>query len=557
MSQTVNDCLLRVDNLHIAFSEAGQGNTTEPADITTVVHGADFTLKRGRVLGIVGESGSGKSLTAKAVMGLLPAGAKVLSGSVLFDGHELPIDDEEVMRTIRGQRIAMLFQDPLSSFNPLHRIGRQIGEGLSIHREWSREQIRQRVTDLLCSVGIEDPKRIMNSFPHQLSGGQRQRAMLAMALADEPDILIADEPTTALDAAVQRQVVDLLLSVRQSISLIIISHDLPMMRSLADDLCVMQNGYVVESGSADSIFSSPEHPYTKMLMDSGEKEEPLSLPEEAEEILTVKSLNVRYPIGSGWFGKPRNYHHAVRDVSFRLRRGECLGIVGESGSGKSSLGLAVLQLIASEGNVSLMGQSLQSLSEKALRTYRSKLQIVFQDSLAALNPRLSVQECIAEGLRAQGTFSEKEIETRAIEAMRDVELDPDMRHRYPHEFSGGQCQRICLARALVMQPQCIVFDEPTSSLDRNTQFQVVQLVKKLQERLGLACLFIAHDLSLVRRICHRVLVMQGGDVVETGETENVFAAPRHEYTRRLLEAAMPAGVVRLEENANEYENNVA
>ncbi|MFV0421037.1 ABC transporter ATP-binding protein [Oleidesulfovibrio sp.] len=531
------DILLSVEDLRIGFGAMAQKGAT---DIVDVVHGVSFALRRGKVLGIVGESGSGKSLTARAVMGLLPAGATVRGGKVLFNGKPLPVSNDEAMRAVRGRRIAMLFQDPLSSFNPLHRIGRQIGEGLAVHRRWDKEKIKKRVAGLLEQAGMDDPQRIMNSFPHQLSGGQRQRAMLAMALADEPDILIADEPTTALDAAVQRQVIDLLLSLRASLSLtlIVISHDLPMMRSLADEVCVMQHGRIVETGSADRIFASPQHPYTRMLMDSGKDDVPVSVHSDAAPVLEVRGLNVRYPAGSSWFGRVRRYHHAVRDVSFALRRGECLGVVGESGSGKSSLGLAVLRLIASQGEVSFSGVPLHVLNEKELRSHRSRLQIVFQDPLAALNPRLSVQECIAEGLRAQGGMTETAMEERVISAMREVELDPEMRHRYPHEFSGGQCQRVCLARALVMQPECIIFDEPTSSLDRNTQFQVVRLLKTLQQRHGLAGVFIAHDLSLVRRICHRVLVMQHGDVVEAGDTASVFAAPQHAYTRRLLEAAM-------------------
>ncbi|ABB37252.1 Nickel-transporting ATPase., Fe(3+)-transporting ATPase [Oleidesulfovibrio alaskensis G20] len=543
MTQADNDVLLAVEGLRIRFD--GPAAEAEKAGGTgqDVVRGVSFCLRRGRVLGIVGESGSGKSLTARALMGLLPAGARICGGTIEYGGNNLAGLDDDAMRLLRGRRIAMLFQDPLSSFNPLHRIGRQIGETLAVHSGWKTARIRRRVASLLEQAGMDEPQRIMDSFPHQLSGGQRQRAMLAMALAGGPEILIADEPTTALDAAVQRQVIDLLLALRASLglSLVVISHDLPMMRLLADDLCVMQDGCVVESGPAERVFAAPQHPYTRMLLDSGADEQPVPVDAAAPEVLRVQGLDVRYPAGQALPFTPRRYHHAVRDVSFTVRRGECLGVVGESGSGKSSLGLAVLRLIRSQGSILFEGAPLHTLDEKQLRPRRSRLQIVFQDPLAALNPRLSVQECIAEGLHARGELSRAETEERVIRAMREVELDPAMRHRYPHEFSGGQCQRVCLARALVMQPGCIVFDEPTSSLDRNTQFQVVRLLRALQQRHGMAGIFIAHDLSLVRRICHRVLVMQGGQVVEAGDTATVFAAPRHAYTRRLLEAA-PAGL---------------
>lgn len=527
--------ILDVRGLSIGFTDA-RGAVSKP-----VVREVSFCLERGRVLGIVGESGSGKSLTALAIMRLLPAGARVLSGNVHFDGTDLSAIGEEAMRGLRGRRVAMLFQDPLSSFNPLQRIGRQIGEALSVHKRWKPARIRERVAELLRQVGLDEPARFMAAFPHQLSGGQRQRAMLAMALANEPDLLIADEPTTALDAAVQQQVLDLLLSLRRSmsLSLVVISHDLSMMRRLADEVCVMHDGGIVEQGETRRLFESPGHAYTRVLLDQGGDDLPAPVQDSAPVALAVRSLSVRFPLGNTWLGRARGYLQAVREVSFELCRGECLGVVGESGSGKSSLGLAVLRLIGSSGEIRFGETALHALNEKQLRPLRKRLQIVFQDPLAALNPRLSVRDCIAEGL-GRSSLDPEAVDRRVMEAMREVELDPAMRHRYPHEFSGGQCQRICLARALVMAPECIVFDEPTSSLDRNTQFQVLRLLRTLQERHGLASLFITHDLALVRRLCQRVMIMQAGRVVESGPTEEVFAAPRHAYTRRLLTAAMLA-----------------
>jgi len=520
--------ILNVSNLTLGFCG-------DPAE--AVVRGIDFSLERGRTLGIVGESGSGKSLTALALMRLLPPGARILSGVMDFDGADLAALAEPAMRRVRGARVAMLFQDPLSSFNPLHRVGRQIGEALAVHKGWPPARIKARVAELLLQVGMDEPERFMRAFPHQLSGGQRQRAMLAMALANEPDLLIADEPTTALDAAVQQQIVDLLVSLKGTLSIIVISHDLAMTRQLADEVCVMRAGEIVERGPAARVFGTPEHPYTRMLLDRGGERPPDPLPEAAPAVLEVEGLDVRYPAGSDWLGRTRSWVHAVRDASFTLRRGECLGIVGESGSGKSSLGLAVTRLIASRGRIRFCGSDLDAARERELRPLRRRLQIVFQDPLAALNPRLTVRDCIAEGLERAGA-DPAAIDQHVIRAMEEVDLDPAMRHRYPHEFSGGQCQRVCLARALVMQPECIVFDEPTSSLDRNTQFQVVELLRRLQRRHGLAGLFITHDLTLVRRLCHRVLIMQGGRVLEQGPTGRVFDAPEHPYTRRLLAAAL-------------------
>ena len=531
--------IIDIRNLGIGFAAGNAGDTPpEPA-----VRGVDISVSRGEILGVVGESGSGKSLTALALMHLLPPGARVLSGTMLLDGEDLTDASEERMRSLRGRRVSMLFQDPQGSFNPLHRVGRQIGEALAVHRRWKPERIRVRVAELLCEVGMDDHERFMRAFPHQLSGGQRQRAMLAMALANEPDVLIADEPTTALDAEVQQQVVDLLLRLREArgLSMLVISHDLPMMHRLADRVCVMRKGEVVEHGPAARIFGAPQHPYTRLLMDTGGDEPAPEPAMEATPVIDVCGLNVSYPVGTNWLGRAKRRLHAVRNASFSVARGESLAVVGESGSGKSSLGLAVTRLIASEGDILFAGARLDGTSSKRMRPLRRKLQIVFQSPLGALNPRLSVRDCIAEGLEARPGPGPKEVDARVAAVMREVELDPAMRHRYPHEFSGGQCQRICIARALVMEPDCIVFDEPTSSLDRSTQFQVVDLLRGLHRTRGLASLFITHDLALVARLCHRVMIMRDGCVIETGRTRDVFRAPGHAYTRRLLAAAMPYG----------------
>ncbi len=506
--------------------------------VEKLVHDVSFSLRQGRVLGIVGESGSGKSLTAKALMGIFAAGIHLTKGTMHFKGKELPITNTKAMQKIRGKHISMLFQDPLSAFNPLHRIGRQIGETLTLHTKLSSKEINFKIISLLEKIGLKDAERILRAFPHELSGGQRQRAMLAMALIAEPDVLIADEPTTALDAAIQLQVVELLRSVKDSVALIIISHDLMMMRTLADDLCVMQQGKVVEEGEAQEVFSAPKHSYSQMLLQrpSDILDTPVTQEKNAPTVLDVHDLAVQYKIGNAWFWQKQAVHFGVKNASFTLTQGECLGIVGESGSGKTSLGLAVLRLISSQGDIDFLGTNLQGMQPKALRQFRKKLQVVFQDPLAALNPRLSVYDCIAEGLRAHEKISEEEIKEKVTRAMEEVELDANIMHRYPHEFSGGQCQRICIARALIMEPACIVFDEPTSSLDRNTQFQITQLIKSLQHKLKLACIFITHDLSLVRSLCHRIMVMQHGEIVEYNNTEEIFLSPKNEYTKLLIEA---------------------
>ncbi|PIE65765.1 MAG: microcin ABC transporter ATP-binding protein [Desulfobacterales bacterium] len=527
--------VLTVNNLTLAFEEN-----------TEVLTAVSFSLYKGEVLGIVGESGSGKSLTARAIVGLLPNNCYRSSGSIQLEDTELTTLSDDELCTIRGRRIGLVFQDPLSCFNPLHRIGKQIGEGLAIHQQVTQKEIDTRVSELMHLTGLTDTTRLMNSFPHQLSGGQRQRAMVAMMLAAGPDILIADEPTTALDAIIQQQVLDLLNSLKKSMSLsmILISHDLAMVRQVADRIVVMQNGCIVERGACEEVFHNPQHSYTRSLLrrDTGRAQKTGG--DNEPVVLSVKDFNIFYPQGQALlpWKKPAQLN-AVKNVSFELRRGECLGIVGESGSGKSSLGLGISALIPSRGKVSVHGEDISKMSKEALKKLRANLQIVFQDPLAALNPRLSVEECIAEGLKAQKKFSQQEISIKVTGAMEAVELDPAMRHRYPHEFSGGQCQRICLARALILEPACIIFDEPTSSLDRNTQFQVLDLLRRLQKKYGLASIFITHDLGLVESLCGRVMIMHNGEIVEKGTTEDIFSTPTHSYTRELLKAAMVGEVM--------------
>ncbi len=541
MSSAVSP-LLEVKNLHI-ISKIGQFG--QAPEVKELVHDVSFSVHQGRVLGIVGESGSGKSLTAKALMGIFAAGIHMTQGRVFLRGAELPVQNTKgntkAMEAVRGKGISMLFQDPLSSFNPLHRVGRQIMEALTTHAERtapiSAPKAREKAASLLQSLGIDDAERILRAFPHQLSGGQRQRAMLAMSLINDPDILIADEPTTALDAAIQLQVVELLRSLKHKVTLIIISHDLNMMRRIADDICVMQDGRIVEEGAAERVFAQPQHPYSQMLLARPADDLPVPLQENASVLLDVHDLSVNYPLPRAWFWQKRAFFCAVNKATLTLKHGECLGIVGESGSGKSSFGLAVARLLASEGQIVFAGEDLQRQKTKDLRRTRKALQIVFQDPLAALNPRLSVQQSIAEGIRQAHKLSERELDEKVIAAMQSVELDPDIRHRYPHEFSGGQCQRICIARALIMEPQCIIFDEPTSSLDRNTQFQITQLIKDIQKKFHLACIFITHDLSLVRSLCHCVMVMQGGNIVEYGAGKDIFSHPAQDYTKMLMEAA--------------------
>jgi microcin C transport system ATP-binding protein len=522
--------VLAIQDLAIRFPQAN--GVAEP------VHSASLSIGRGEMLALVGESGSGKSLTALSVLRLLPAHAQI-TGSVRFCGEELLGADEQRLRQIRGHKVGMIFQEPMTSLNPLHNIEKQIGEVLAVHQGMGKNAARARTLELLNLVGIREPEKRLGAFPHELSGGQRQRVMIAMALANNPELLIADEPTTALDVTLQAQILSLLKALQEKLGLavLLISHDLNLVRRYADKVVVMQGGHTVESGPTESVFSAPQHDYTRLLLDATPTGAPVPLPEgERETLLRVDDLRVQFPLRKSFLGKPLDFINAVDNVSLQLNAGETLGVVGESGSGKSTLAFAILRLLAAKGSVVFLGQKLLPMSQRELRPLRRHMQIVFQDPYGSLSPRMTVGEIVGEGLAVQGVAA-PERETAVTEALQAVRLDPETRHRYPHEFSGGQRQRIAIARALVLRPRLIILDEPTSALDRTVQRQIVELLRELQGRYGFACLFISHDLAVVRALCHRILVMQQGRMVECQDNARLFASPQSEYTQRLLEAA--------------------
>lgn len=525
--------LLSVSNLSVAFRN---GDET-----TLAVDRVSFTIQKGETLALVGESGSGKSVTALSILKLLTyPPASHPSGVVLFKGEDLLRADEEALRRVRGNEITMVFQEPMTSLNPLHTIERQIGEIIALHSGLSGDQARARILALLEEVGLRDAASRLNAYPHQLSGGQRQRVMIAMALANEPDLLIADEPTTALDVTIQAQILDLLKEIqkRRNMAILFITHDLGIVRRLADRVCVMTKGQIVEQGAVKDIFTAPQHDYTKKLLAAEPKGIAQPLPQSAPLLLKADHLKIWFPIKRGFLQRTVGHIKAVDGVSLALHEGETLGIVGESGSGKTTLGLALLRLISSDGPIVWLGSSINSYSSKMMRPLRRDMQIVFQDPFGSLSPRLSIADIIAEGLEVhQPHLSEKERETLVSSALHDVGLDPETRHRYPHEFSGGQRQRIALARAIVLNPKFIVLDEPTSALDMSVQAQIVEILRKLQKTRKLAYLFISHDLKVVKALAHRIMVMREGVVVEEGEAEALFANPKQAYTKALFEAA--------------------
>ena len=525
--------LLSVSNLSVAFRN---GDET-----TLAVDRVSFTIQKGETLALVGESGSGKSVTALSILKLLTyPPASHPSGVVLFKGEDLLRADEEALRRVRGNEITMVFQEPMTSLNPLHTIERQIGEIIALHSGLSGDQARARILALLEEVGLRDAASRLNAYPHQLSGGQRQRVMIAMALANEPDLLIADEPTTALDVTIQAQILDLLKEIqkRRNMAILFITHDLGIVRRLADRVCVMTKGQIVEQGAVKDIFTAPQHDYTKKLLAAEPKGIAQPLPQSAPLLLKADHLKIWFPIKRGFLQRTVGHIKAVDGVSLALHEGETLGIVGESGSGKTTLGLALLRLISSDGPIVWLGSSINSYSSKMMRPLRRDMQIVFQDPFGSLSPRLSIADIIAEGLEVhQPHLSEKERETLVSSALHDVGLDPETRHRYPHEFSGGQRQRIALARAIVLNPKFIVLDEPTSALDMSVQAQIVEILRKLQKTRKLAYLFISHDLKVVKALAHRIMVMREGKVVEEGEAEALFANPKQAYTKALFEAA--------------------
>ncbi|MDX1633111.1 MAG: ABC transporter ATP-binding protein [Marinobacter sp.] len=522
--------LLSIDNLTIAFG------ANEP-----VVRDVSLSLDKGETLALVGESGSGKSVTALSVLRLLNERlVSYPSGSIRYQGEDLLTVPDKRLRQIRGRSIGMIFQEPMTSLNPLHTVEKQISETLALHRGMRGPQARRRCLELLELVGIGAPEQRLNSYPHQLSGGQKQRVMIAMALANEPDILIADEPTTALDVTVQKQVLELLGSLQRKLgmAIILITHDLTIVRRYADRVAVMERGVIVEQADTASLFSQPRHAYTRKLLDAEPPAQPPAPAGTPEALLAVADLNVRFVLKKSVLGRTRRAFHAVRDVAFQVGRGETLGIVGESGSGKTTIGHALLKLTASEGRIDFQGAQLAGLNQRQFRPFRRRIQIVFQDPFGSLSPRMSVAEIIREGLEIHEPGSPESHDAKVIQALKDVQLDPDTRHRYPHEFSGGQRQRIAIARALVLQPELILLDEPTSALDRTVQKQVIELLAQLQQRYQLSYIFISHDLAVVRALSHKLLVLKDGQVVEYGDAREVFERPRADYTRTLLSAAL-------------------
>ncbi len=507
-----------------------------------VVEGVSFEIRRGETLALVGESGSGKSVTAHSILRLLPYPlARHPTGSIHYAGQDLLQLDERQLRAIRGNRIAMVFQEPMTSLNPLHSIEQQINEVLALHKGLRGAAATARTLELLELVGIPEPHKRLKAYPHELSGGQRQRVMIAMALANEPELLIADEPTTALDVTVQLKILELLkdLQTRLGMALLLITHDLNLVRRTAHRVCVMQGGHIVEQAGCEEIFHAPKHPYTQELLGAEPSGAPADNP-VGEPLLEVEGLKVWFPIKKGLLRRTVDHVKAVDGIGFRLHRGQTLGIVGESGSGKSTLGLAILRLLSSQGEIRFHGQTLSGLSQQEIRPLRREMQVVFQDPFGSLSPRMSVGQIVGEGLQIHRLGTAAEQEQAIVEALREVGLDPEARHRYPHEFSGGQRQRIAIARALVLKPALILLDEPTSALDRTVQRQVVELLRSLQRKYGLTYLFISHDLAVVKALSHQLMVVRQGQVVERGAAREIFAAPQHIYTRQLLEAAFLA-----------------
>jgi microcin C transport system ATP-binding protein len=526
--------LLEVKDLSVAFRQGGK--------TTTAVDHVSFVLNKGETLALVGESGSGKSVTANSILKLLayPA-ASHPSGEILFKGENLLDADEADLRRVRGRDIAMIFQEPMTSLNPLHTVEKQIGEILDLHQGMTGDKARARIIDLLKKVGIRDPETRLQDYPHQLSGGQRQRVMIAMALANNPDLLIADEPTTALDVTVQAQILKLLKDLQKEfgMALLLITHDLGIVRHMADDVVVMQKGKVVEQGPAKALFTNPQHDYTKMLLAAEPKGSPPPVDPHAETLVTTDNLKVWFPIKRGFFRTTTGHIKAVDGLTCAVKAGQTLGIVGESGSGKTTLGLAILRLISSQGPITYRGKRIDGLNNRAMRPLRHDMQVVFQDPFGSLSPRLSVLQIVEEGLMIQNPdMSAADRRARVATSLSETGLDPETMDRYPHEFSGGQRQRIAIARALALEPKFIMLDEPTSALDMSVQAQVVDLLRKLQVKHNLGYLFISHDLKVVRALANEVIVMRNGVVVERGPSQQIFANPQHDYTKALLSASL-------------------
>jgi microcin C transport system ATP-binding protein len=526
--------VLQIQDLNVAFSQDGRQ--------VDAVRGVSFEVARGEVVALVGESGSGKSVTAMSSVALLGANAKV-TGSIRYNGQQMVGATADLLQQVRGNEISFIFQEPMTSLNPLHTIEKQLRESIELHQDplhsLTGAEIEARIIALLERVGLPDPSARLGAYPHQLSGGQRQRVMIAMALANGPELLIADEPTTALDVTIQAQILDLLMLLKQQdgMGMLFITHDLGIVRQIADRVCVMQDGKIVETGPTKDIFNAPQHSYTQKLLNAHSVGAPQPFDPSASVIAEAKNAKIWFPIQRGLLKRTVGHVKAVNDVSLTLRAGETIGIVGESGSGKSTLAMAIMRLISFQGKIVFDGRDIGALKTRDLRALRKDMQIVFQDPYGSLSPRMTCAQIIAEGLGVHGTPSGSSQEDLVDEILQEVGLDPEMQHRYPHEFSGGQRQRIAIARAMVMRPKLVVLDEPTSALDMTVQVQIVDLLRNLQKAHGLAYLFISHDLRVVRAMSHSVIVMKEGDVVEHGPVSDVFEAPKTQYTRGLMAAA--------------------
>ena len=531
----MTDPLLKVSHLSVNFKT--------PGGVFTAVDDVSFSIQKGETMALVGESGSGKSVTALSIMQLLayPAASHTAESSIRFNGEELVGKKDSFMRGIRGSQIGMIFQEPLSALNPLHTVEKQISEVLFVHQGMNKEQARKRVLELMDLVGLENLKDRLDAYPHQLSGGQRQRVMIAMALANEPELLIADEPTTALDVTVQAQVLELLedLQKKLGMALLLITHDLSIVEKMADRVCVMQKGKIVEQSDTKTLFAAPQHDYTKMLLAAQPRGVAKAAADNAPVVMEGKGVKVYFPNKKNFFGKTTSFVKAVDNVDIVAKKRHTIGVVGESGSGKSTLGLALLRLLKSEGLIQFEGSDIAGKNRKDMRPLRSDMQIVFQDPYGSLSPRMSVSQIIGEGLALhRPELSDAQREELIIEALRDVHMDPETRHRYPHEFSGGQRQRIAIARAMVLKPKFVVLDEPTSALDVSVQAQIVDLLRELQEKNDLAYMFISHDLRVVRAMAHDLIVLKDGKVVESGKAADIFANPKEAYTKALIAAAL-------------------
>ena len=523
----MSDTVLSVKNLSISFKNN--------SDSKTVLINSNFKIKRGTTLSLVGESGSGKSITSLALVSLLPLNASIV-GSINFNGEELIGLSEIELQKIRGNKISFIFQEPMTSLNPLHTIEKQIGESLSFHQNLSGVEKTQKVVELLEKVKIPNAHTRLKDYPHQLSGGQKQRVMIAIALANKPDLLIADEPTTSLDVTIEKEIIDLLMEIKstEKMSIIFITHNLRIVKQISDTVCVMQNGKIIEQGSTQEIFESPKSNYTKKLLNSSPKGFKKNNSKKISQILNVRNLKVWFPIKRGFLRRTKGFIKAVDQISFDLMEEETLGIVGESGSGKTSLALAILKLINSEGSITFQNQNLQNFKSRNLLTFRKNAQIIFQDPYGSLSPKMNIEAIVGEGLDVHEKISKSKRTEMILQILNEVGLDEDMITRYPHEFSGGQRQRIAIARALILKPKLLILDEPTSALDVSVQLQVINLLKTIQKKYSLSYIFISHDIALIKSVSDKIIIMKDGIIVESGETKSLFSKPKENYTKELI-----------------------